>query len=254
VEQLILRELVAALDRREAVALATVVATSRSVPRRAGSKMLVYRDGRTAGTIGGGEMEARVVAEACAALRDGRSRMLSYDLVDPRRGDPGVCGGEVTLYVEPHMPQPTAYVVGAGHIGRAVAHLAGWLGFRVVVTDDRAEEVARVEGADAALTGTVEEALAAEPVTEETAVIVVTRNAQLDAQILPALLATPARYVGVMGSERRWATTRELLVERGVTEEALDRVHNPIGVEVGAETPEEIAVSIMAEVIAAHRG
>ena len=142
----LLRQLAETVDTGTAVASATVVDTSRSVPRRAGAKMLVYRDGSIAGTVGGGEMEARVVAEAVAALGDGRCRLLSYRLVDPGRGDPGVCGGDVQIFVEPHMPKPTVIVMGYGHVGRAVAELAHWLGFRVVANDDR--PLGDIEAAD----------------------------------------------------------------------------------------------------------
>ena len=264
----LLRRLAEAVDAGVAVASATVVDTSRSVPRRAGATMLVFRDGSIAGTVGGGEMEARVVAEAVAALADGRCRLLSYRLVDPGRGDPGVCGGDVRIFVEPHMPKPTVIVMGYGHVGRAVAQLAGWLGFRVVATDDRpvidanADDAepsdatdAEVAGAalDELVIGTVDDLLAGRTLDQDTAVVLVTRNVDVDAAALPALLSTDAGYVGVMGSERRWNTTRARLESEGVAPEALDRVHAPIGIEVGAETPEEIALSIMAEVVAHRR-
>ena len=130
---MILEELLAAVTRREPVVLAIVVASQRSVPRRPGSKMLVHADGRTSGSIGGGELEARVVAESMEAMESGRPRRLTYELLDAATGDPGVCGGEVELYLEPHMPLSTLFVMGAGHVGRAVAELGDWLGYRVVV-------------------------------------------------------------------------------------------------------------------------
>ena len=264
----LLGQLAVAVDEGVAVASATVVDTSRSVPRRAGAKMLVFRDGSIAGTVGGGEMEARIVSEAVAALADGRCRLLSYRLVDPVRGDPGVCGGDVRIFVEPHMPKPTVIVMGYGHVGRAVAQLAHWLGFRVVATDDRPlleadpggrpdPETAVPDAADAVpdelVIGTVDDLLAGRTLDPEVSVVLVTRNVDVDSAALPALLATDAGYVGVMGSERRWATTRARLEAEGTDPEALDRVHAPIGIEVGAETPEEIALSIMAEVVAHRR-
>ena len=270
----LLRRLAEAVDAGVAVASATVVDTARSVPRRAGAKMLVFRDASIAGTVGGGEMEARVVAEAVAALADGRCRLLSYRLVDPGRGDPGVCGGDVRIFVEPHMPEPTVIVMGYGHVGRAVAQLAGWLGFRVVATDDRPltnpspadanaadanaadapfGEVAADAAPDELVIGTVDDLLAGRTLDQDTSVVLVTRNVDVDAAALPALLSTDAGYVGVMGSERRWSTTRARLEVEGVASDALDRVHAPIGIEVGAETPEEIALSIMAEVVAHRR-
>ena len=261
----LLRQLATAVDGGVAVASATVVDTSRSVPRRAGAKMLVFRDGSISGTVGGGEMEARVVSEAVAALADGRCRLLSYRLVDPGRGDPGVCGGDVQIFVEPHMPEPTVIVMGYGHVGRAVAQLAGWLGFRVVATDDRpmtaGDSPDSAEGGndsgdgapDELITGSVDDLLEGRTLDQDVSVVLVTRNVDVDSAALPALLATDAGYVGVMGSERRWATTRARLEAEGVDPAALDRVHAPIGIEVGAETPEEIALSIMAEVVAHRR-
>ena len=252
-------ELAAAIDAGEPVVLATVVRTSRSVPRRSGSKMLVFADGHTEGTIGGGEMEHRVTVEAEAALADGKPRLIEYQLVDPTEGDPGVCGGEAEIYLEPFMPQPTLLIIGAGHVGQAVLNLASLLDFRTVIWDDRAELVDDLDPTGASTTHLASSEPLAKlldtlDLTQESAVVMVTRNVTLDVDILPKLLATPARYIGVMGSARRWQTTRKLLVEAGTASADLDRVRSPIGVEIAAETPAEIAVSIMAEVIAERRG
>jgi len=216
--------------------------------------MLVFADGRIKGTVGGGEMEHRVRLEAAEALRDRTPRLVTYSLVDPAAGDPGVCGGETEIYLEPFMPKPTLYVVGAGHVGRAVSDLAQWLGFRTVVWDDRSEVIDDAEHADTTLTGPITAALEAEPVTSDTSVVVVTRNVKLDLEILPPLLQTSARYIGLMGSTRRWDTTRQALVDQGIAPNELDRISAPIGVEIQAETPEEIAVSILAQVIGNRRG
>ncbi len=250
----VLRELVEAVEARRPVVLATVVDSARSVPRRPGSKMLVYADGSISGSVGGGEMEARVIGEAIDVLAERRPRRLSFSLLDPRTGDPGVCGGEVELYLEPHMPQTTVYVIGVGHVGRAVVELADWLGYRVVAWDDRAELTDALDGADEVLTGTIAEALTAAPPDEHSRVVMVTRNVDLDVEILPALLATPVPTIGLMGSNRRWATTRQRLVDAGVDESDLERVQSPVGVEIAAETPAEIAVSILAQVIGQERG
>lgn len=251
----ILRQLAAAVEEARPVVLATVVDTRRSTPRHAGTKMLVYRDGSSTGTIGGGLLESRVTEAAAASLRDGRPRMLEYSLVDPARGDPGICGGEVKVYLEPYMPPSTIYVVGCGHVGKTVVELAGWLGYRTVAVDDRPEFVTEeaLPSADVRIAGSVADALQAEPVREDASIVVVTRNADIDLEVLPQLLETPARYIGVMGSQRRWRSTSARLRDAGVAEQALDRVHAPIGLDVHAETLEEIAVSIMAEVIRAHR-
>ena len=215
--------------------------------------MLVYGDGTTSGTVGGGQVEALIRDDALVALDDGTTRLRQYTLEDPERGDPGICGGTMTISLEPYMPPHTIFVIGCGHVGRAVVDLAHWLGYRTVATDDRAELVTdeSMPNAEVRLVGTVEEALAAEPVHENTSIVVVTRSHDMDIEIVPLLLETPARYIGVMGSTRRWTATRERLLESGVSAKAIDRVHVPIGINIGAETVEEIAVSIMSEVIEA---
>ncbi len=252
----LLQELLAAQDAGEPVVLATVIRARGSVPRHTGAKMLVYADGRISGTVGGGEMESRVVREALAALADGRSRVIPYALVDPEQGDPGVCGGEMEVFVEPYLPPATVLVVGCGHVGQAVAHLAHWLGFRVVVTDDRVKlvDASIIPHADVYLPGSIEDALAAHPVTAHTYVVLVTRNIKVDQTALIHLLQTSAAYIGVMGSRRRWVKTQKLLLADGVAEAALTRIHSPIGLALHAETPEEIAVSVMAEIIRLRRG
>lgn len=236
------------------VVLATVVATSRSVPRHPGAKMLITGDDLRIGTVGGGEMEARVAAEAKAALADGLSRLLDYRLVDPEDGDPGVCGGEVTIHLEPHMPPATVLVIGCGHVGRAVVDLARWLGYRVVATDDRAEAAGDIPGADLIVVGSITEVLEQVALSPRDHAVVVTRNTDLDVANLPHLLATTVGTIGVMGSVRRWKATRSALEDSGMASEDLDRVTSPIGMDLGAETPEEIAVSIMAQILDADRG
>lgn len=252
----LLSELLKARESGQPLALATIVKARGSVPRHAGSKMLIYADGQLSGTIGGGEMEARVRDEALAALKDGHPRLIPYSLVDPERGDPGVCGGEVEIYVEPYRSPASVLVIGCGHVGQAVAHLASWLGFQVAVHDDRSELVtqALIPDADFYLPGTIEEALSVFEVTDNTYVVVVTRNVLIDRQLLPQLLATPAPYIGVIGSRRRWTETKRLLREDGLSEDEIDRFHSPIGLELNAETPREIALSIMGEIIMFRRG
>lgn len=252
----VLKALVAALDAGEAAVLATVVRARGSTPRQAGTKMLVDAHGRTTGTIGGGQMEALVVQQAAEALQDGQTRLLPYSLVEPERGDPGVCGGEVEIYLEPYLPQVRLLIIGCGHVGRALAWLAHGLGYRVAVTDDRTELVTPelIPHADVYLPGSIEAALAAFPVTSNTYVAAVTRNVLIDRAILPHLLNTPAPYIGIIGSRRRWEETKRLLLADGLSEEQLQRFHSPVGLELRAETPEEIAVSIMAEIIMLRRG
>ena len=233
------------------VALCTVVNTRGAVPRHAGSKMLVFGDGQTEGTVGGGEIENLVLAEALESLKDGKTRFLNYDMIDIET-DPGVCGGTVTLFVEPYLREPTLVVVGAGHVGQAVIHLASWLGFRIVVSDDREELCTPGEapGGDQYLPVSMQALPEEMEIDSQTYLVLVTRGVDVDAAGIPALLETEAPYIGLIGSRRRWEHTRERLLDAGLSDEAISRIKTPIGLEINAETPQEIAVSIMAEIIA----
>lgn len=235
----------------QAGVLCTIIETNGSTPRHEGSKMLVFADGSFTGTIGGGEIENRVREMAMQALKDGKSRVLRYNMIDPSRGDPGVCGGTVEVFVEPFLPQPTLVVVGGGHVGKAVAHLAHWLGFRVAVSDDRPEFCTPEANQDADLFYPVPMAELPEQmqINPYTYFVLTTRGSAVDVAGLPALLASQAAFIGVIGSRRRWVTTRKALLDAGVPEEQIKRVVSPMGLELNAETPEEIAVSIMAEII-----
>jgi xanthine dehydrogenase accessory factor len=232
-------------------ALCTVTKSEGSTPRHVGSKMLVYPDGKFIGTVGGGELENRVIKAALESLKSGDAQTLSYTMADPSRGDPGVCGGTVEVFVEPILPPAMIVVIGAGHVGKAVVHLAKWLGFRVAVSDDRAEFCTpeSVPGADVYYPVAMEKLAEQLKITPQTYLIVTSRGSSVDAKGLPSLLGSEAAYIGVIGSKRRWLTTVKALKEQGMADELIAKVHSPIGLELNAETPEEIAVSIMAEVM-----
>jgi xanthine dehydrogenase accessory factor len=233
------------------VTLCTVVDSKGSTPRHQGSKMLVFPTGKIEGTVGGGEIENRVIAEALDAFKTGKTCILRYDMVDPAKGDAGVCGGQVEVYVEPYLPAPMVLIVGGGHVGKAVAHISKWLGYRVVVSDDRADLCTPdiVPEADQFLVCDMAEIPKNIEIDNQTYIILTTRGMVVDVPGLAPLLDTNAAFIGVIGSKRRWMMTRKELLEQGVPEEKLNKVHSPIGLELNAETPEEIAVSIMAELI-----
>lgn len=250
-------QMIAQVERDgEAGALCTIISSQGSTPRHVGSKMLVYPNGRFIGTVGGGEVESRVMSEALSAMQDGHPRLLHYDMVDPKQGDPGVCGGQLEVYVEPIVPHPTIVIIGGGHVGKAVAHLARWLDFRVAVSDDRVEFCTPEANpdADAFYPVKMSDLPGQMKITPQTYLILTTRGASVDIEGLPALLDSPAAFIGVIGSKRRWTVTRKALLDAGIPEEKINRVHSPMGLELNAETPEEIAVSILAEVIMLRNG
>jgi xanthine dehydrogenase accessory factor len=235
-------------------ALCTIIQSKGSTPRHVTSKMLVYPDGHIIGTVGGGEVENRVIKEALKAIDDKTPRLLAYNMANPERGDPGVCGGQLEIYVEPILPKPVLVVVGVGHVGKAVAHLAKWLGFMVAVSDDRLDfcNPKAVPEADEFYPIPLEELSSKLIITPWTYIVLTTRGMDVDVHGLPSLVNSNAAYIGVIGSKRRWATTTKKLLERGVSSKLIEKVHSPIGLEIHAETPEEIAVSIMAEIIKLH--
>ncbi len=238
-------------------ALATVISTQGSIPRHAGSKMLVYEDGHIVGTIGGGAMEALAIQAALNALKDGQTRLETYTLNNLEDGDPGICGGTATVFIEPLAIAPQLLVIGGGHVGKALAELGKWAGFRVVLSDDRPEfcNEAYIAGLDAYVVCPPSEIVHRVNINRQTYIAAVTRGLPVDLGLFPLLVTTPAAYIGLIGSRRRWAITRRALQEQFQLSEAqLSRIHAPIGLEIGAETPKEIAVSIMAEIVMARRG
>ena len=247
----IYRALAEVEKNNESAALCTVVKSIGSTPRHVGSKMLVYPDMSLIGTVGGGDLENRVLTEALLAMGDGQTRLLSYTMADPSRGDPGVCGGTVEVFVEPILPPAMIVVIGAGHVGKAVVHLAKWLGFRVAVSDDRPEfcNPEATPGADAYYPVPMEELPEHLKLNKRSYIVITSRGSNVDAQGLPGLLEADSAYIGVIGSKRRWLTTVKALKAKGVSDEKIARVHSPMGLELNAETPEEIAVSIMAEIL-----
>ena len=194
--------------KNESGALCIIVRSRGSTPRRTTSKMLVYPDGNIEGTIGGGEMESRVIAEALGAINDGKPRLLEYSMTDPQRGDPGVCGGQLEIFVEPVQPSPILVVIGAGHVGQAVAHLAKWLGFYVVVNDDRDGFCTpeAVPSGDVFYPVPMADLSGQMKITPWTYLILTTRGVTVDVPGLPSLVESPAAYIGVIGSKRRWAS------------------------------------------------
>jgi xanthine dehydrogenase accessory factor len=243
--------LIDALQNNKPAAIATIVKTRGTHPREPGTKMLVYPDGTFVGTVGGSETELRVIAEARAAIRDAKPRYLDLDLRHHADAEAGV-----EIFIEPLTHAPTLVIVGAGHVGAAVAQIARTLGFYIVVLDDRAELIApeKFPHADERIAGDLVAKIREIAITPQTYIVLVTRLHALDATLLGAIIESDAGYIGMLGSERRARAVTDTLKQQGVSETALARVHTPIGIDINAETPQEIAVSILAEIIRERRG
>lgn len=245
-----------ALARGDSVALVTVVRSQGSTPQRAGAKMLVWADGRTVGTIGGGCYENDAFWKAREAIASGKQQLLHFELNDDFAQENGlICGGRMDVHIDPLAPSPRLFIIGAGHVGFFLAKLASDIGFQIHVVDDR-EKFANSErfpGARVAVEAIPEWLHRAElPATSY--VVVVTRGHQHDLDAMRALAARDLKYLGLIGSRAKVARIYDALLEEGMPPECLQRVHAPIGLEIGAVTPAEIAVSILAELIAVSRG
>jgi xanthine dehydrogenase accessory factor len=243
--------------RGERAALVTVVATEGSTPQKAGARMLVYGDGRIFGTIGGGCLEAEMSWRAREAIEASRPRLVSYDLTPDQAGEDGlVCGGRMQVFIEPIEGTPVLCLFGAGHVAQPLARMAKACGFRVEVADDRVKfaNAERFPDADLVVVEGFAAAAARMTLGPRSYAVVVTRGHKGDAEALAAALARGSRYVGLLGSKPKVVHIFTALEERGIPKEQLARIHAPMGLEIGAQSPDEIAVSILAELIAVRRG
>jgi xanthine dehydrogenase accessory factor len=241
----------------EPAALVTVVATEGSTPQKAGAKMVVYPDGRIVGTIGGGCVEAEMTWRARQSIESRQPQMASYELTADQAGEDGlVCGGRMQVFIEPIEGTPTLCLFGAGHVAQPLARMAKAAGFRVEVVDDRIKFANRERFPDADVVAVEEFTQAAGHLTlgRNTYVVVVTRGHKGDSEALASVVGRGLRYVGLLGSRPKLVHLVSGLEEKGVPREALAEIRCPVGLHIGALSPEEIAVSILAEMIAIRRG
>ena len=246
-----------ALERGEPAALVTIVSTTGSTPQRVGAKMLVFGDGRMVGTIGGGCYENDAFGKAREAILSRRPQLVHYELDDDFAQETGlICGGQMSVYIEPIEPSPELYVIGAGHVGFHLANLAHEVGFRVHVIDDREKFANRERFPNAAevLTENIPEWIERTRLAPHAYVVVVTRGHTNDLDAMCALAPRELRYLGLIGSRAKVARIYEQLQTEEMPASLLENVHAPIGLDIGAVTPQEIAVSILAELIAVKHG
>ena len=246
-----------ALQRGEEVALVTIVSSVGSTPQRVGAKMLVYADGRTVGTIGGGCYENDAFWKAREAIKSRTPVTLKFELNDDFAQETGlVCGGQMEVFVEPIEPSPELYVLGAGHVGYHVGKMAHEVGFHVHVIDDR-EKFASTErfgdGIDV-IVDHIPTWIETHQLAPTAYAVIVTRGHTHDLDAMRALAARPLRYLGLIGSKAKVKRIFDALLEEGLSAERLRGIHAPIGLDIGAITPQEIGVSIVAELVAVKHG
>jgi len=249
----VLQAAVAALQAGQRAALLTVVRTAGSAPRHSGAKMLVRADGSVVGTIGGGTVEERAVTDALQALENGASALKTYNISGQGVDNLGLCGGACDVSIEVLTPAPRLVIVGAGHIGQALATLAHVTGMAVYVVDDRpqwasAERFPTASSLHVVAYDRQTETLAPLPVEINASTAVVLATWGWDEPALRQVLPSPAFYIGLVGSRRKLKLVAERLAAAGFDRQQIERIHAPAGLDLGGETPGEIALAIMAEI------
>jgi xanthine dehydrogenase accessory factor len=237
-------------------AVATIVNVRGSIPAFKTAKMLVRDDGSSVGTIGGGCVEAEVWQAAREVMESEKPRTLTFNLNQDPKYDTGlVCGGTLDIFIEPILPPPSLYIFGAGHVSVSLYRAALNAGFEVSVADDRESYANRGRFPDAkeVLAQDFEQIMARVVPNESSYIVIVTRGHRDDMRLLRWAVQTPARYIGMIGSKRKTIAIFRQLTQEGLAASLFDRVHAPVGLDIGAVTPEEIAVAITAELIASRR-
>jgi len=249
------QELVKVTSKGERAVLATVITSQGSAPRKAGAKMLIKEDGTFTGSVGGGGVEHQVREKAIEVMNSGEPQIVHLDLSGKGREAAMICGGRMDVFLEPISSQETLYLFGAGHISQSTAAMGKMLGFRIVVIDPRPEynNIDRFPDADSLMVEEYDSAFPKLRVDGDSYIVIYTPGHVLDEQCLHFAVGTKAGYIGMIGSKKKVKEVKERLLGKGVSSEQLDRVHSPIGLGIGAETPDEIALSILAEIIKVKR-
>jgi xanthine dehydrogenase accessory factor len=237
-------------------AVATIVQVNGSIPSFESAKILVREDGSFMGTVGGGCVEAEVWNAAREVIETEKPRHLSFSLGQDAAYDEGlICGGQLNIFVEPVIPQPRAFIFGGGHVSKGISKIATLAGFSTSIVDNR-EAFANSERfpeAEATYAEEYEDVFPKLPVNSSSYIIIVTRGHRDDMRVLRWAVNTPARYIAMIGSKRKTISVVHELEKEGIPREAFDKVFAPMGLEIGAEMPEEIAISVVAEMIAVRR-
>jgi xanthine dehydrogenase accessory factor len=237
-------------------AVATIVQVNGSIPSFESAKILVREDGSFMGTVGGGCVEAEVWNAAREVIETEKPRHLSFSLGQDAAYDEGlICGGQLNIFVEPVIPQPRAFIFGGGHVSKGISKIATLAGFSTSIIDNR-EAFANAERfpeAEATYAEEYEDVFPKLAVNSSSYIIIVTRGHRDDMRVLRWAVNTPAKYIAMIGSKRKTISVVHELEKEGVPREAFEKVFAPMGLEIGAELPEEIAISVVAEMIAVRR-
>ena len=237
-------------------ALATIVQVNGSIPSYESAKLLVREDGSMLGTIGGGCVEAEVWNVAREVMESERPRHMNFNLGQDAAYDNGlICGGQLNVFIEPVVPQPKAYIFGAGHISKSLSKVASLAGFSTAIVDNRDTFANRdrFPEADEIFAEEYEDVFPKLPIRDTSYLIIVTRGHRDDMRVLRWAVSTPAKYISMIGSKRKVIGVVKELEKEGIPRDAFERIFAPMGFEIGAITPEEIAISVVAEMIAARR-
>ena len=252
----IYQEIVSLLSKGERAALATVISSHGSAPREAGAKILVKKDGTTIGTVGGGRVEHLICKKAMDVINSSQAQVAHFDLSGEEDLPGMICGGQMDIFLEPIVPTETLYLFGAGHISQSVAALGKMLGFQVAVIDPRAEfnNAERFPTADSLIVDGYDTVFSRLNIDQGSYIVIFTPGHASDEQCLQFAVGTGAKYIGMIGSQKKVKEVKGRLLQKGISQQQLERVHAPVGLDIGAETPEEIAISILAEIIKVRRG
>jgi len=249
----IYEEIIKAKSSSQPFVLATVVESLGSSPREAGAKMIIKSDGSTVGSIGGGAVEKTVMEEAKKLMGSAEPKLFQYNLSK----DLGMqCGGKMSIFLEPFLTAAKLYIFGAGHIGTALTTLGDMLGFAVTVVDNRPEYAnqQRLPLAQRVLADEYSNALNELTFDENTYIVIVTHGHAHDEEILRYCARQKFKYLGMIGSRNKVKKALDFLRQDGIPEDVIDNIHAPIGIDIGADTPAEIAVAIAAELVAVKTG
>ena len=249
-DEIILKRIIESLNNEEKIALVTLTENKGSTPRYEGSLMLVWEDGKSFGSIGGGKIEYTVIQEAVEALKTNKNKIFNHSLTP--EGDLKMqCGGEAKGFIRVFVPEKRLIIAGGGHVGEKVLELATFLGFKCTIIDDREEYRTKesLQKASNIIISPYNEALKQITITKDTYIVIATKGHAGDLEFVKESLRTGAKYIGLIGSKVKHVFIKNSLIQDGFSEEDINRIYGPVGLNISNQLPEEIAVSIMSEIL-----